>query len=77
MKSQPLGSRLEWRQIEGNGSNALDFVIAYNLGEIFDKTPNAICFILSKDKGFDPLLVMLKKKNRNCTRIENIFDIKA
>ena len=72
IKNQKLGSRLEWKQVEGNGKNALDLCIAYELGKIFEKEPQAECIILSKDKGFKPLLDDLKKKSRNCKRIESL-----
>jgi PIN domain len=42
--------------IEGQGKNALDFHIAYYLGEYLTRSPGAACIILSKDKGFDPLV---------------------
>jgi len=76
MKYQKLGSRLEWRPIEGNGKNALDFVIAYQMGRILEKTPNACCIILSKDTGFDPLLKMLAKDGKHCKRIESLAELK-
>jgi hypothetical protein len=85
IKNQNLGSRLEWKQIEGNGKNALDFCIAYELGEFFkaydlrdvsrkgEAQPE--CVILSGDKGFDPLLVGLKKKGRNCKRVKSLQEL--
>jgi hypothetical protein len=42
--------------IEGQGKNALDFHIAYYLGEYLTRSPESACVILSKDKGFDPLV---------------------
>ncbi len=42
--------------IEGQGKNALDFHIAYYMGEYLTRSPEAACVILSKDKGFDPLV---------------------
>jgi hypothetical protein len=42
--------------IEGQGKNALDFHIAYYLGEYLTHSPQSACIILSKDKGFDPLV---------------------
>ena len=70
IKHQKLGSRLEWRQVDGNGKNAVDFVIAYYMGKVFDKDARAECIVLSHDKGFDPLIKMLKKEGKNCRRIE-------
>jgi len=77
IKSQNLGSRLEWKQVEGTGKNALDFCIAYELGKAFEKEPGMECIILSKDKGFKPLLEGLKKKGRSCKRIESLSELKA
>jgi hypothetical protein len=59
---QHLGTKLEWLKVEGNGSNALDFHIAYYLGCWFTQFPTAQYFILSKDSGFDSLVRHLKKK---------------
>ncbi len=44
-------------KIEGNGSNALDFHIAMELGCIIENSNKPECVVLSKDKGFDPLLL--------------------
>lgn len=40
--AQRLGSRIEWRQIEGNGNNALDFHIACHLGRILENPPKSV-----------------------------------
>ncbi|HVN45519.1 MAG TPA: PIN domain-containing protein [Steroidobacteraceae bacterium] len=42
--------------IEGQGKNALDFHIAYYLGQYLTQSPKVPCVILSKDRGFDPLI---------------------
>jgi hypothetical protein len=42
--------------IEGQGKNALDFHIAYYLGEYLTQSAKTPCVILSKDRGFDPLI---------------------
>src|SRR5512136_944739 len=55
-KAQKMGSRVEWQKIVGNGSNALDFFIAFQLGQVFAKPPRPECVVLSRDKGFDPLI---------------------
>jgi len=51
-----LGERFVPIDIEGQGKNALDFHIAFYLGEFLARNPHARCVILSKDKGFDPLI---------------------
>ena len=54
--TQAFGHNLEWLSIDGNGPNALDFHIAYYLGLHTAENPKDEYFILSKDKGFDPLI---------------------
>src|ERR1700755_904665 len=55
-KAQPLGVRLEWKKISGQGPNALDFHIAFYLGSELAGNPKSECIVLSKDTGFDPLM---------------------
>lgn len=73
--AQRLGSRIEWRQIEGNGNNALDFHIACHLGRILEPPPQVRCIVLSKDKGFDPLLRFLNKSGLKCKRINSLLEL--
>ena len=54
--------------IEGQGKNALDFHIAFYLGEYLAGDRNTECVILSKDTGFDPLIAHLKKRGFNVRR---------
>jgi hypothetical protein len=52
VQAQPFGPRLKWVKIAGQGPNALDFHIAFYLGQIFTNCPAAECAILSRDTGF-------------------------
>ena len=72
--AQKLGPRVEWQRIEGTGKNALDFHIACHLGRILERSPAVRCVVLSKDKGFDPLLTHLNKNGLKCRRIETMSD---
>ena len=45
-----------------NGKNALDFVLAYHLGQAAMAEPKAYFHILSKDCGFDSLVELLQSK---------------
>ena len=54
-------SRVDFQKIEGNGKNAFDFHIAFHLGRTFETAPETECIVLSRDKGYDPLLVHLNK----------------
>jgi hypothetical protein len=57
MKAQALGDRFTYVSIAEVQPNAVDFCIAFYLGEYLTKNPTAKCVILSKDKkGFDPLV---------------------
>jgi len=73
--AQALGARLDWIRIDGNGPNALDFHIAYYLGVYVAKNPTNEYLILSRDKGFDPLIKHLAKEKVLCKRINSISEI--
>ena len=73
--AQKLGSRVDWQRVEGNGSNALDFYIACHLGRVIEKSPSLHCIVLSKDKGFDPLLKHLNKNGLKCKRINSLLEL--
>jgi hypothetical protein len=75
--AQRLGSRVEWQKVAGEGRNALDFFIACHLGRVFDKSPRPECFVLSKDKGFDPLLRQLNADGLKCRRIASLLELGA
>ena len=46
-----------------NGKNALDFVLAYEIGVESEKDPTGYFHVLSRDKGFDALIRHLKGKD--------------
>jgi hypothetical protein len=72
---QALGDKAEYVQIAGNGSNALDFHIAFTIGELAAKEPEAYFHIISKDTGFDPLLQYLGGRKIRALRSKDIADI--
>lgn len=72
---QPLGSRVEYISIVGNGKNALDFHIAYYIGERAAIEPEAYFHILSKDVGFDPLIQHLNDRNILAARASSVDQI--
>jgi PIN domain len=73
--TQHFGERVEWIKIEGTGSNSLDFYIAFYLGKFFKDFGNCSFVILSKDKGFDPLVEYICKQNVNCQRIQSLLEL--
>ena len=72
---QGFGDKAEYIQIEGNGPNALDFHIAYYMGKIAAEDPDAFFHVISKDKGFDPLIRHLKSKKIRAYREKDIAEI--
>ena len=50
-------TRVDFLKVEGTGRNALDFYIAFQLGRTFETAPDTECIVLSKDKGYDRLLL--------------------
>ena len=74
--AQRRGGAVEWIQISGQGRNALDFHIAYYLGELNQTTPKDVHFtVLSKDTGYDPLIQHLAAFGRQCRRINSLKEI--
>lgn len=69
-----LGPRFVPIDIEGQGKNALDFHIAYYLGEYLKSAPEADCVILSRDKGFDPLVRHLNGRGFKVRRVGVLAD---
>jgi len=72
---QTLCGRAEYVKITGNGKNALDFHIAYYIGQFAAKDPTAYFHIISKDTGFDPLIAHLKTKKIYAARESDIGEI--
>ena len=65
---QPLGADVEYLQISGSGSNAVDFHIAFYIGRLAMSHPDARFTIVSKDTGFDPLVKHLTSLKIACIR---------
>ena len=72
---QTLGSNAQYIKIGGSGSNALDFHIAFYVGQISERDPNAYFHIISKDTGFDPLIKHLKDRNILVMREKELSEI--
>jgi hypothetical protein len=72
---QQLGTRAEYIKISGNGPNALDFHIAYYLGQLAAADGSAFFHIISKDTGFDPLVQHLKLKGVFAGRVKSVAEI--
>jgi hypothetical protein len=69
---QARGPLARYVQISSNGRNALDFHIAYELGQLTAQHPSACFHVISKDKGFDPLIEHLRSKGLDVHRSETL-----
>jgi septum formation topological specificity factor MinE len=72
---QDLGERAKNLKISGAGHNTLDFHIAFYIGHIGATDPDAFFHIISKDKGFDPLIEHLRERKVFSARSETIGEI--
>ncbi len=72
---QEFGSDAEYVQVTGNGSNALDFHIAFYIGRLSMQHPDAGFTIVSKDTGFDPLIRHLGALGIACRRVKAVSEI--
>jgi len=73
--TQQFGQRVEWIKIEGAGSNALDFHIAFYLGMFSKDIGDGSFLILSNDKGFDPLIKYMNNSKINCKKIQSLLEL--
>jgi hypothetical protein len=72
---QRMGASAEYVRLSGSGPNALDFHIAYYLGQLTAKDPTAYFHIISKDTGFDPLVKHLNERKLRVFRVQAIGEI--
>lgn len=72
---QAWGDRIRFIKIGGTGRNALDFHIAYYLGELAAAEPDAYFHAIAVDKGMDPLIQHLQGKGIKAARWQAVDDI--
>lgn len=72
---QLMGSRAEYVKICGNGPNALDFHIAFYIGQLAAREPDAYFHVISKDTGFDPLIQYLRSRKVQACRSADVAEI--
>ena len=72
---QDLGNAAQYIKITGTGKNALDFHIAYYIGELAAKDSGAYFHIISRDTGFDTLIKHLKLRGIKIQRERDLAEI--
>jgi hypothetical protein len=70
-----LGGNVEPVKVMRSGSNAVDMHIAYFIGRLIEKEPDAGIHIISGDTDFDPLVEFLKANGVACKRARSITEI--
>lgn len=65
-----IPAQVELVEVGASGNNALDLTLAYYLGQIVQRSPDALFTIVSKDKDFEPLLAHLSAKGCKVARRE-------
>ena len=69
---QNLGERAKYVRASAVGANALDFLIAFHVGKLVSQDARGFFHVISKDKGYDPLLTHLKDLGISGARSETI-----
>ena len=77
---QPLGDRMEWVQSDRQGPQVLDFHISFYLGrklqlhtdQLTKAAQSARFFVISKDRGFDSLIVHIRSLGFEAHRVATI-----
>ena len=69
---QALGENGKYIEISGSGRNALDFHITYYLGQLVTEDPKGHFHLISRDKGFDPLIRHLKDRKIRVQREKDL-----
>jgi hypothetical protein len=72
---QDFGENAKYVKISGNGQNALDFHIAFYIGQLSLQDPDAYFHIISKDTGFDPLIKHLRTRKIHIHREKDLAEI--
>lgn len=72
---QSFGENATYIKISGSGKNALDFHLAFYLGNLSIKDSKGSYHIISKDTGFDPLVKHLRKNKIKISRHNDLAEI--
>lgn len=68
---QRFGEKAQYIRVQESGKNALDFYIAFYMGQLSCKEPNCQIVIISKDTGYDPLLKHMRSIGVPAKRVPN------
>ncbi|ONM45856.1 hypothetical protein BXT89_00730 [Halopseudomonas pachastrellae] len=66
---QGFGERAQYIRVQESGKNALDFYIAFYMGQLSCKEPSCQIVVISKDTGYDPLLKHMRSIGVKSSRV--------
>ena len=72
---QNLGGNAEYVKIKGSGPNALDFHVAFYIGQFSKENSDGSFHVISKDRGFDPLIKHLESRKILAQRHKDISEL--
>lgn len=71
----PIASRVELIRLKATGTNALDFLIAFHVGKLWQETPDAVFYIISRDTDSNSLIKNLQAIGVDIHRRPCIADV--
>ena len=73
---QQFGENAQYVRLQNSGKNALDFHIAFYMGQLVSNEPGCQFLVISKDTGYDPLLKHMRdigiKANRSVAAVNAV-----
>ncbi len=73
---QQFGEKAQYVRLQTSGKNALDFHIAFYMGQLACNEPDCQFLVISKDTGYDPLLKHMRdlgiKANRSAAAVNAV-----
>ena len=72
IRMHALGERAKYVRASAVGANALDFHIAFYIGQLATRDARGFFHVISKDKGYDPLLAHLREQGISSARSDAI-----
>ena len=72
---QRFGENAQYIRLTSSGKNALDFHIAFYMGQLATNEPDCQLLVISKDTGYDPLLKHLRSLGIKANRSAAIVSV--
>jgi hypothetical protein len=74
-KLMERAASIQLERLKSSGKNALDFALSFYVGRAVAADPTGYFHIISKDKGFDPLIEHLRSRNIRARRHNDFAEL--